>query len=1119
MDYPAFLGRRVYQGSSGEVYPLPFHERVNSAASPKQWDALHVENEHVRVVILPELGGRIHTAIDRSNDYPFFYCNSVIKPALVGVTGPWISGGVEFNWPQHHRPTTYLPTDSWIERRDDGSVVAWCSGFDHATRMSERHGVLLRPGSSVIELLVTVENPTETTQTFLWWANAAARAGDDYQSFFPDDVYVVADHARRAVTSFPESDGQYYGIDYSERGSNAVKSAIAVHALPKDENGVTLPPRLDDPARLDWYKNIPVPTSYMAVGSTQDFFGGYDHGVQAGFIHHADHSVAVGKKQWTWGNSAFGHAWDANLTEVDGPYVELMAGVFTDNQPDFSFIAPGESKSFSQLWYPISLIGPASAASAEVAVRLDVDPTTTEKRLFRFAMITTQVRDLRITLGDAEGRPLWVSTVPEVGPGAPKVMVEELHSAVAEADIAVLVHDATTGDELLSWAPHREETEHAPVKMATEPPQASEINSAAEAHAIGVHLAQYRHASRKPEPYWRRAIALDPALWPAHLELSKWHYRRAEYREALEFADAAIARATEWNFNPASGEPHYVRGLVLRRLELYGDAIEAFDKAAWDHGFADAARFESGRAALANGDIPHARSRCREMTSAAFADSRVRALRSRLGLPNNGGDSVEQDVLNAAIAGKFLSSSASRYLEIAALLRSLAWDDAAEPVLQMCLTLDERRANGEPSVAILASLQLSEIFLNRGESDAAAEILATVRDASTRHAAPATLDDFDLLRRTVRRDAGVVAANALLGTWLFAAGRQTEALKHWERAAVDSSDAVIHRNLGLARFEVTGDGARADFAYASAIALSGEDSRLIFEYDQLRARTGVSVEERLDHLRRHRRAVVERDDLAVVFSELLVMEGKAQEAREFILSRTFQPWEGGEGRVIGAWDRICIDLSREARKVGDVDAAHSAIEAAFAIPASFGEERHLLSNLADLRYEQALVRQARGDHGAAEESFRGAAFARGDFQNMTPTAVSEKTAFVVRALRALGNEAAAQEQIALWDEWIADRRSRPAAVDYFATSLPDLLLFDVDQELAKERELRVHDAHLLAIRGDQEAARAIVHQVIEEEPAHVLARDAERLLTSEISQSPIPSASATESSRRIHVTP
>ena len=161
---------------------------------------------------------------------------------------------------------------------------------------------------------------------------------DQYQSFFPPDVHYVADHAVRAMSSFPLAENPYYGVDYQNR------------------------PGAND---LSWYKNIPVPTSYMVCQTQFDFFGGYDFKAGGGFVHVADRHVAPGKKQWTWGNHAFGHAWDRELTDANGPYIELMAGVYTDNQPDFSYLAPYETKTFSQFWWPIQGIGPVQQATRE----------------------------------------------------------------------------------------------------------------------------------------------------------------------------------------------------------------------------------------------------------------------------------------------------------------------------------------------------------------------------------------------------------------------------------------------------------------------------------------------------------------------------------------------------------------------------------------------------------------------------------------------------------------------------------------------------------------------------------------------------------------------------------
>lgn len=101
---PMFLEKRVYQGSSGKVYPLPFTDRISETPIDRKWKAVWIENQYIRALVLPEIGGRIHVLQDKTNGYDVIYRQHVIKPALVGLAGPWISGGIEFNWPQHHRP-------------------------------------------------------------------------------------------------------------------------------------------------------------------------------------------------------------------------------------------------------------------------------------------------------------------------------------------------------------------------------------------------------------------------------------------------------------------------------------------------------------------------------------------------------------------------------------------------------------------------------------------------------------------------------------------------------------------------------------------------------------------------------------------------------------------------------------------------------------------------------------------------------------------------------------------------------------------------------------------------------------------------------------------------------
>ncbi|MFN2117707.1 MAG: DUF5107 domain-containing protein, partial [Candidatus Promineifilaceae bacterium] len=300
---PMFLEKRVYQGSSGVVYPLPMIDRIYDEKYEREYTAVFLENRYLKLMVLPEIGGRLQLALDKTNDYYFVYYNRVIKPALVGLAGPWISGGIEFNWPQHHRPTTFSPVDWRIKENADGSKTIWCAEIEPMFHTKGMHGFTLHPGRAYFEVNVQLYNRTTVPQTFLWWANPAVSVNDDYQSIFPPDVHAVMDHGKRDVSDFPIATGTYYKVDYA--------------------------PGTD----ISLYKNIPVPTSYMVYHSDYDFVGCYDHGKQAGMMHVANHHEVPGKKQWTWGCGDFGQSWDRQLTDEDGPYIELMCGAYTDNQP------------------------------------------------------------------------------------------------------------------------------------------------------------------------------------------------------------------------------------------------------------------------------------------------------------------------------------------------------------------------------------------------------------------------------------------------------------------------------------------------------------------------------------------------------------------------------------------------------------------------------------------------------------------------------------------------------------------------------------------------------------------------------------------------------------------
>ncbi|WP_028046776.1 DUF5107 domain-containing protein [Cellulomonas sp. URHE0023] len=1078
--YPAFLESRVYQGSTGRVYPLPFHERISPTKAPHVWDAIHLENPWIRLMILPELGGRIHVGMDTTNGYDFFYRNNVIKPALVGLAGPWLSGGVELNWPQHHRPATFLPVEATIENEPDGAVTVWCSDHDPFARMKGMHGIRLRPDTSVIELRVRLFNRTDEVQTFLWWANVAAAVNDDYQSFFPTDVHAVADHAKRAVTAFPAADRPYYGIDYRAHKD-------AVHP---------------DADRIDWYRNIPVPTSYMALGTQDDFFGGYDHGRRAGFVHWADHQVAPGKKQWTWGDGAFGKAWDANLTDTDGPYVELMAGVFTDNQPDFTFLAPGETKTFSQYWYPIQETGPVHQANLEAAVRLDVSPGPSTTAV-RVAVAMTRVRaGVVVRVSGPDGATLW-QVEADSGPDRPVVHDMTLDGAWAPEDLTLVAeHD---GGEVIAWRPRVAHRAPEVPEPAQEPKAPAEVLSADELYLIGVHLDQYRHATRSPEPYWLEALRRDAGDHRSNLALAARRYRAAQYPQAEQHLRAALARQTRLNANPGDGEAMFRLGQVLARTGRADDAYEAWGKAQWSRAWRVPALLAMARLDASRGNdrtaLDHARAAAGADPDHLQAHAVLAALLRRAGRDSEAdavlARSLERDPLDVwtrDLARIEVAADAPTLLDVALEYDALgAWRDAVR-LLEAAAAAEP--ALGQVEVRPLAHLHAARILEAAGDGPAAARHRGLARTAPAVHCLASRLDDVDMLHAHVARHPDDARAWAILGHWLYSQCRHHDAIAAWcTSTELDPSDPVVWRNLAVAAFNVQADPDAARLHYERALAVAPGDPRLVYERDQLAKRSGVRPQERLAVLNDQRSAVDARDDLSVELAQLNTATGRPEVALELLLARRFQPWEGGEGQVLSAWDEAHLALARRALAAGDGPLAREHVSAALEPAESLGEARHPLANTAQLNLMLGDARAATGDDSGARVAWSRAASSTGDFQSMAPVDFSEQTYYAALGWRRLGDDVRADALVDGLAEHAATLRSTPATVDYFATSLPTLLLFRADLQAAQTATAILLEAQVAALRGDVDGAVAGLDDVLAREPDRLRALDLRRELS------------------------
>jgi tetratricopeptide (TPR) repeat protein len=1094
---PMFLEKRVYQGSSGRVYPLPFTDRIAEKPTPREWKAIWIENEYLRALVLPEIGGRIHILQDKTNGYDLIYRQDVIKPALVGLAGPWISGGIEFNWPQHHRPATFLPTEIHIEEGEDGSITVWCGDHDPMARMKAMHGVCLRPGIARLELRVRAYNRTTLPQTFLWWANVATRVHESYQSFFPPDVYYIADHAKRATSRYPLCEGHYYGLDYGDRARNGVPASEAPPQFVPPASGGQTPVKY--PANdLSFYANIPVPTSYMCMGSQEDFFGGYDHRAQAGLLHLANHHISPGKKQWTWGNHPFGYAWDRNLTDKDAngeyaPYIELMAGVYTDNQPDFSFIQPGETKTWTQYWAPLSKIGPAHHANTEAAISLAISGK--EARLGVMVFAAHPRAAIAVT---SKGKSLGKFTH-DLSPGSPMLKNLTLPARTAITDLCVVVRTADSR-ELISYQPNpRVEAEVPPA--ATEPAAPADMASNDELYLTGLHLAQYRHATRDADAYWREAIRRDAGDSRSHTALAGWHLRRGEFALAETHARSAIVRLTHRNLNPADGEPLYLLGLILTHQRRHDEAYAFFYKATWNQAWAGASFYALAEIDCRRSDWPAAIDHLDRALRLNTENLRARALRvivlRRLDRNAEADELLSETLALDPLDGWSRHLADSTDLGDAQSRLDLAHDLARAGLFREAVEILEASSESSGDLpdqswgaAPLVAYTLG--WLHQQAGDQAAALLHFRRAAAlpADYCFPARLEEIALLEAAMAANPRDARAPYYLGNLLYDRRRHVEAIRLWERAAkLNPAFPTTWRNLGIGYFNIAKNPAKARAAYERACRCAPNDARLLFERDQLWKRLGEAPAKRLRLLEKHPALIALRDDLSVELCALYNQTGQPVKAQAILAGRHFQPWEGGEGQAMGQHVRSQLLLGREALDHRDFPCALNHFEHALASLENLGEAKHLLANKSDILFWLGEARAAAGDRAGARAAWTAAATFKGDFQDMSVRAFSEMTYFSALAWERLGKKAKSTRLLKDLLAYARDLEKQIAKIDYFATSLPTMLLFDADIQACQVTTARFLQAQALLGLGQKAKARHFLADVLSRDPNHALASD------------------------------
>ncbi|RED61779.1 DUF5107 domain-containing protein [Cohnella lupini] len=1047
---PMFLEKRVYQGSSGRVYPHPVVDKIEDEKKPQNYRMVILENEFVRIEIMPELGGRIYRALDKTNDYDFVYYNRVIKPALVGLAGPWISGGIEFNWPQHHRPNTYGPVEYRLSENEDGSATVWISEIDRMYGTKVTAGFTLHPGKAYLEISAQLYNRTAEPQTFLWWANPAVAVNDHTQSVFPPDVTAVFDHGKRDVSRFPIATGTYYKMDYSA--------------------GVD----------ISRYRNIPVPTSYMAYKSDYNFVGGYDHGVQAGLLHVANHHVSPGKKQWTWGNGEFGQAWDRNLTDEDGPYIELMTGVFTDNQPDFTWLQPYEEKNFTQYFMPYKDIGVVKNATIDAAINLEIDEKSRQATVWAYA--TSSFKGAVVEL---KGKTrVYLREEAELSPVTTFKSVVTLDEGDLAHDLKLTVRDAK-GTLLVSYRPAKPSLEEVP-EAAKPLPEPHELRTNEELYLAGLHLEQYRHATFEPEAYYLEGLKRDPGDIRINVAYGTLLLRRGSFAEAETHFRTAVKSLNWRNTNPYDSEALYQLGVALRQQGRAEEAFAAFYKSTWSAAWQDAGFFSLAQIACEKGSYAEAlelveRSLIRNSRNykarhlkaallrklgefakakayaeetlaldiADFGSARELGLSlSRLG-DGNGADKVLRDL------AQLMRGDPHNYLNLASDYAGSGLYDEAISVL--AVIVPDVGAKAYP----MLHYTLGYLHELAGDAGSAAEYRRAGNAAAPDYCFPNSLFELVVLQSAIDADAEDDKAHYYLGNLLYDKKRHKDAIAHWEKSvSVNDEFATVHRNLALAYFNKLGDSAKSLVSLEKAFALRPDDARVFYELDQLYKKLGYAAGNRFGQLEKRKALVEKRDDLYLEFVTLLNAQGRHEEAMSALSSRRFHPWEGGEGKVTGQHVLTRVEFAKLELDAGRFEQAIVHLQEALVYPENLGEGKLAGAQENHVYYYLGCAYEGLNEPIRAREHFLLASKgleepASAMYYNDQPP---DMIFYQGLAWHKLGNEKEANRRFNKLIDYAEKHLQDDIKFDYFAVSLPDFLVFEDD--LNKRNEI-----HCLYMKG------------------------------------------------------